>query len=340
MKAGKLPSDLLASLLERLPSDPRLLLGPGIGRDAAAIDLGNGRVLVSTTDPVTFATDQIGRYAVHVNANDVACLGARPAWFMATVLLPEKASPSLAETIFEEIRGACEELGVIAIGGHTEITLGLDRPIIAGAMLGETTAEALVRPDGAQAGDDLVLTKGIAIEGTALLALEAGEQLRARGVSERVIESAAKLLDDPGISVVRDAMTACQAVRVHAMHDPTEGGLATALLELGQASGLAINLNQEDVNILPETEEICRALDLDALGLLASGALLIAVAPEDCGRLCQTLGEAKITATRIGGLASLEGDAIIGSWNQPVPRFGRDELARFLEAMTEESASE
>ena len=87
MKAGKLPHDLLARLLERLPEDPRLLLGPGIGRDAAAIDIGNGRVLVAAADPVTFAADQIGRYAVHVNANDVACLGATPAWFMATVLL-------------------------------------------------------------------------------------------------------------------------------------------------------------------------------------------------------------------------------------------------------------
>ena len=103
MKAGKLPADLLARLLARLPADPRLLLGPGVGRDAAAIDLGGGRVLVAKADPVTFATDQIGRYVVHVNANDIACLGARPAWFLATVLLPVGAPPELAEAIFKQI---------------------------------------------------------------------------------------------------------------------------------------------------------------------------------------------------------------------------------------------
>ncbi|MCH8147617.1 MAG: ankyrin repeat domain-containing protein [Planctomycetes bacterium] len=125
MKAGKLPSDLLARLLARLPEDPRLLLGPGIGRDAAAIDMGGGRVLVAKADPVTFATKQIGRYVVHVNANDVACLGARPAWFMATVLLPEGATAELAEEIFEQIRSACDELGVTPVGGHTEIVAHL-----------------------------------------------------------------------------------------------------------------------------------------------------------------------------------------------------------------------
>ena len=152
MKAGKLPPELLERLLARLPSDPRLLLGPGIGRDAAAIDIGGGRALVAAADPVTFAKDQLGAYAVPVNANDVACLGARPAWFLATVLLPEEATPDLAEEIFEQIRTACETLDVALIGGHTEVTPGIDRPIGAGTMLREVDPQLLVRPEHARAG--------------------------------------------------------------------------------------------------------------------------------------------------------------------------------------------
>ena len=344
MKVGKLPSDLLARLLARLPPDPRLLLGPGVGRDAAAIDLGEGRVLVAKADPVTFATEQIGRYVVHVNANDVACLGARPAWFLATVLLPEAASPELAEEIFEQIRSACDELGVVPVGGHTEITLGLERPMIAGAMLGETTGEALVRPDGARAGDHLVLTKGIALEGTALLARDALPALRALAVPEEVIEAAARLLSQPGISVVREALAACRAAQpagrpgtgpgmLHALHDPTEGGLATALVELAQAAGLHVRLRRGDVPILPETAAVCAALRLDPLGLLASGALLSAVAPQGCEALCDAIRAEGIAATCIGDLASDGEDVIIDTRSpQPLPRFERDELARFLEA--------
>jgi len=120
---GKLPNELLARLLARLrPRDPRVVLGPAVGRDAAVIDAGGERLLVAKTDPVTFASDHIGWYTVHVNANDIACMGARPAWFLATVLLPEGASERQAEEIFGQVIDACEALGVELVGGHTEIT--------------------------------------------------------------------------------------------------------------------------------------------------------------------------------------------------------------------------
>jgi len=333
MQPGKLPSALLAELLARLPSDPRVLLGPAVGRDAAAIDLGAGRVLIAKTDPVTFATDQIGRYVVHVNANDIACLGAQPSWFLATVLLPEGATPALAEEIFEQIRGACAELDIVPIGGHTEITIGLDRPLIAGAMLGEATADDLVRPEGARAGDHLILTKGIAIEGTALLAREAPDALRSAGVPDATIAAAARLLIDPGISVVREARAACRAARVHALHDPTEGGLSTALQELAQAASLQARIRRNEVPILPETAAICAALRLDPMGLLASGALLIAAAPDDCDIIREALAAEKSVAVCIGDLAAGRRGDIIDSWSQqPLPHFERDELARWFAA--------
>jgi hydrogenase expression/formation protein HypE len=206
-------------------------------------------------------------------------------------------------------------------------------------MLGETTGEALVRPEGAQAGDHLVLTKGIALEGTALLARDAPQALRARGVPEAVIDASAHLLVQPGISVVREALAACRAGPVHALHDPTEGGLATALLELAQAAGLRVYLRRDDVPILPETATVCAALGLDPLGLLASGALLIAIEPEGCDAVCSAVRAEEVTATCIGELASGEGDAIIDTWSQtPLPSFERDELARFLQALGQGAA--
>src|SRR3990170_4978366 len=335
---GKLPNELLARLLARLrPRDPRVVLGPAVGRDAAVIDTGGERLLVAKTDPVTFASDHIGWYTVHVNANDIACMGARPAWFLATVLLPEGASERQAEEIFGQVIDACEALGVELVGGHTEITLGLGRPILVGAMLGEAEREALVQPAGAREGDALILTKGIAIEGTAVLAREAGERLRGLGVAEAALETARGYIFQPGISVVQDARAVCEAVRaaggaVHAMHDPTEGGLATAPYELAEASGLGVVVQADAVRVLPETEAVCAVASLSPWGLLASGALLVAVAEGDCERALEALGSASIPAARIGSMVKPEAGVIMVAQARStmVPRFARDEVARFL----------
>jgi hydrogenase maturation factor len=229
--------------------------------------------------------------------------------------------------------GACESLGVELVGGHTEVTIGLDRPIVVGAMLGEVERERLVRPESARPGDALILTKGIAIEGAAVLAREARERLLALGVAGAALDRAAAYLDDPGISVVREAQAVCDAVPVHAMHDPTEGGLATALHELALASGCGLGIEREAIKVLPEARVICEAAGLEPLGLLASGALLIAVAEADCARAIAAIEETGVAARRIGSLAG-QGEPVIMSVNRkggPLPRFERDEAARFLE---------
>jgi hydrogenase maturation factor len=336
LSAGKLPNEMLAELLARLRrTDPRVILGPGIGRDAAVIDAGGPRLLVAKSDPITFATDAIGWYAVHINANDVACLGGAPAWFLATVLLPEGASPSLAGEIFRQIDEACAGLGIELVGGHTEITYRLDRPLVSGALIGEVERDGLVRPDGAQDGDAIILTKGIAIEGTAVLAREAEDTLRARGVEPATLERAKQYIFEPGISVVSEARAACGAVRVHAMHDPTEGGLASALYEMAQAADTGIAVQSEAIPVLEETRAICRAAGLDPMGLLASGALLLAVAEADCDRAMAAVQSAGVGATRLGKISRAVSGVIIDSDNQtrPVPRFARDEVARFLTEM-------
>ena len=176
MDIGKFPPSLLDRLLQKTGvTDPRVVLGPGLGEDAAVLDMGE-TLLVAKSDPITFATDRIGWYAVQVNANDIACTGGVPRWFLATLLVPERFTEDQAEELFTQVLDACNDIGVALVGGHSEVTQGIDRPLVAGTMLGEVARDRLVRTGGAQEGDSLVVTQGIAIEGTALLALERAQE--------------------------------------------------------------------------------------------------------------------------------------------------------------------
>src|SRR5262245_33278454 len=221
LPVGKLRAELLERQFKKCASGgERVVVGPRVGEDAAVIDMGD-RYLVATTDPITFATDEAGWYALHVNANDLAVRGARPLWFLATVLLPEgRTSEEGVETLFGEVAAACAELGVALVGGHTEVPAGLPRVIVAGCMLGEVAKDRLVTTGGARVGDALLLTKGAPLEGAAILARERADEARQRGVPAGVIERARELLRRPGISVVPEARLACGAARVPAMHDP------------------------------------------------------------------------------------------------------------------------
>ena len=281
---GKLRADTLQAIFDKHPSkDPRVVVGPRVGEDAAVIDMGD-RYLVATSDPITFATAEIGWYALHVNANDIAVRGARPRWFLATVLLPAGAtSDASLDALFAELHAACDELEVTLVGGHTEITHGLDRPIIAGTMLGEVEKEKLVTTSGARVGDAIVMTKGVPLEGAAIIAREKEAELRARGVSPAVILRARGFLKSPGLSIRPEAEIACELTTVHAMHDPTEGGIATALVELADAAGVGLRIDRERIIVLPEGRALCAAFGLDPLGTIASGALLMTLAQADAG---------------------------------------------------------
>jgi hydrogenase expression/formation protein HypE len=329
---GKLPMEFLQVLLERYGGqDERLVVGPRVGEDAAVLDFGE-RYLVAKSDPITFATDEIGWYAVHVNANDIATMGATARWLLLTLLLPEKGTDrETVDGIFSQVHQACQALGIVLCGGHTEITYGLDRPIAVGLMLGEVEKADLVRTAYAQVGDHLILTKGIAIEGTAVLALELGDQLREQ-VGAELVAQGRRFLKEPGISVVREAEIVCQIGRPHAMHDPTEGGLATGLWEMAHASGKGIVVDPAQIHLFPETDAFCRALDLDPLGLIASGALLVAAAPEASTPMVEALAAAGIRAAVIGQV--VEGPPVVqmqaAGGSVPVPTYERDELARLL----------
>jgi hydrogenase maturation factor len=330
LRAGKLPPDLLASFIADLtPADKRLLLGPGVGEDAAFVSFGS-RTLIAKSDPITFATDRIGWYAIQVNANDIAASGGTPKWFLGTLLLPENEPASTACDIFKQLNDAATELGITLIGGHTEITVGLPRPIIAGTMLGEAAPSETVKTSSAEPGDAIILTSGIAIEGTAIIARESKSDLLQAGISERDIANAATFLDSPGISIVKAAQAATATGQVTAMHDPTEGGLAGALDEMAQASNTGISIDDNQVHIYPETHAICRALSLDPWGLIASGALLITSKQAGSEKIVNALATAGISASIIGTITDPAKGLIriVAGSPQPIPTFERDEIAR------------
>lgn len=335
LPVGKLPHDLLATLLAQAPSQhERVLLGPGIGLDCAVLEMGN-TALILKTEPITFATQDIGWYAVQIASNDIATTGATPQWMLVTLLLPENATTAESATeIGRQIFSACRQMGITLIGGHTEITYDLHRPIVVSTLIGEIAKDKVITPRGARPGDVVLLTKGIPIEGTAILAREFAAQLSTY-LSDDELKIAQNYIFDPGISVLRDAQIATQTGSVTAMHDPTEGGLATALWELAEAAGVRLRIIRERIPVPPLAQKVCQFFGLDPLGTIASGALILTSPPEDAPKILRALESAAITAAQIGVVESGSPDVVLieaGS-EKPLPRFARDEIARLYQEM-------
>ena len=330
---GKLPPAMLEEMIGQMPArHPRLLFGPRLGMDCAVLESAAG-LLVLKSDPVTFATDAIGWYVVQVNANDIATSGAEPRWFMLTALLPEETTtPELVQDIAHQVGEACRALGVTVIGGHTEITQGLTRPILIGTMLGETKRRHLVTAQGAQPGDRLLLTKGVPIEATAILARELPERLSDLLTPDE-LRQAQDFLYKPGISVLDDAHIAARIGRVTAMHDPTEGGLAGALWELADASQRTLVFDPSAVPIPDLARKVCDAFGLDPLAAIASGALLLTVQREDVSAVCKGLEKEGIPCAEIGDVKEGPPQVWINDDGQRrlLERPLRDEIARLFE---------
>lgn len=323
---GKLCHAALGRLLARAPGGPGVILGPGLGEDACALYT-RGEVLVASTDPITLASGDLGYYAVNVNANDVATMGARPRWLLASLLLPVGSDSTKVAGIFDRLTSACKGIKVALVGGHTEMTSAVTRPLIVGTMLGTVPRKRLVRPERAREGDVVLLTKRLAIEGTAIIARE-----RRRGVArilgERRAARARSMLFRPGISVVPEAMAAVGAAPVHAMHDPTEGGFISGVRELSFAAGLGVEIFEEKIPVYAETREICRDLGLDPLGLIASGSLLIVASPRSAKRIAAAIRRKRIECTEVGRMAGKRPRLMRAGRRLPFPAAGVDEITR------------
>ena len=294
---GKLPPSLLEKLVLGVvrKRDPRVLVGPSVGEDAAVIDFGD-KVLVVHSDPITGAVRNIGWYAVHIACNDVATRGAKPRWLLPVLLVP-RGRIELVERIAADVRRAADEIDATVIGGHTELTPGLNRPIVSMTAIGEAGRESYVTTSMCKPGDSIILTKGAAIEGTAIIASELEEMLRDR-ISRSVLERAKGFIER--ISIVRDAMTAISVGGVHAMHDPTEGGVAGGLQELAMASGLGVVAWEEEMIVAEETRAVLSAVGADPLRTISSGSLLIAVDPARAPAVLAGLKQRGIPASIIG----------------------------------------
>jgi len=338
LSEGKLPNDLLAAFLRELGAgDSRLLIAPGVGQDIAAVELSGEEVLLLKTDPITFATESIAYYSVAVNANDIATAGAQPRWLLATLLFPLGTTAEQVRQTMAELHAAATEFGMQICGGHTEITDAVQRPIISAHAAGTVSRSRLIDKKNMQEGDRLLLTKGIAIEGTSILAREFAALLRERGASEALLGKCRRFLREPGISIVCEARIAADTGAVTAMHDITEGGLATALEELSVAGRHRIRVFRNRIPILEETQKISAMLGIDPLGLIGSGSLLIACTVHAADALLQSIGAAGIRAVCIGEV--LEGgtgiEAVSGPGGSaiPWPHFEVDELARVFQEM-------
>jgi hydrogenase expression/formation protein HypE len=326
---GKLPADLLQEALAAIvwPA-PSLLVAPGIGEDVAAVDIDGHEVLVLTSDPVTLASEDVAHYAVTLSANDIATAGATPRWFVATLLFPPGSTASEVYAVMLQLKEACDRLSIVLCGGHTEITDAVRRTTIVGTMAGTVPRAGLLRKAGMQEGDRILMTKAVAVEGTALLARESGARLAGLGVSAQELGQGAALLDR--ISVVEEAAIARSFSGVTALHDVTEGGLATALVELSEAGRHQVHVRVDDIPVLPLTARVCGLLGLDPLGLLGSGSLLITCSAQQATPLVAALRAADIDVSDVGEvrrpgigvIATLRGQET--EW----PVFERDELTR------------
>jgi len=299
LPVGKLSNADLPGLLRRLKiPDRAVLIKPGIGEDTAAVDIRREEVLILTSDPITFATDSIGRYALLVNANDIATAGARPRWLLVTALYPPGTTLAGLRADLTELGKFCRKEGISIIGGHTEITPAVTQPVLVGSMAGTVLRTGLIDKKSIRKGDLILLTKALAVEGTALIAREFPEQLKRRGMTGEEIASCQKYIRR--ISILPEARIAASLPGVSALHDVTEGGLASALRELSIAGGHRIRVDLAKIPIFARTEKICRLLNLDPLGLIASGSLLICCRKNTYLTLVKNMKKARIRVSLIG----------------------------------------
>jgi hydrogenase expression/formation protein HypE len=298
LQPGKIPVDILKEIVFKNLGAPRseVILGPAAGIDGAVIDMGSKDAIVSM-DPITGAVEHIGMEAININANDIATFGVEPAFFFSCIMLPVGADSKIIDTISAQMHNAAKHLGIAIVGGHCEITPTIANPIVVGCIMGITEKGKYVTAAGAKAGDKIILTKTAGIEGTAILATDREEQLR-KIFNQTLIDGAKQFYNL--ISVVKDALTAYRTGGVHAMHDPTEGGILNGIHELADAADLGVRILKEKINIEPETTKLCRYYEIDPLQLMSSGALLIAADPDMAQKIINNLAAEHIYSDVIG----------------------------------------
>jgi hydrogenase maturation factor len=291
---GKLPPEMLESEVLRYSGAPRpeVLVGPGLGEDAALIRWGAEPFLVAASDPVVGATHGAGRLLVHINANDVACKGGEPAWFVVTLIVPVREGVAYIRRVMEEIHATCETLGIAVVGGHTELTDRYERPVVVGTMMGPSHCD--LRAEKIRKDDVILATKHVGLEGMSIIAHDRPDLLSF--LSGEELNTVRSWQND--LSILKEARLLRDLARY--LHDPTEGGLAGGLLEIRNSCGLGIALNMEEIPISPLTVKAADKIGFDPLHLISSGVLVAVLPPDKADEALKQLSDADIEARVIG----------------------------------------
>lgn len=321
MKSGKLPSDVLE---KRILSSFRfkreeVLVRSKVGEDCSVLDFGEYACVVST-DPITGASNEIGRLAVHISCNDVAANGVEPFGLLFTILAPEGTTLEVLQDIVRQAAEEAASLKVEIIGGHTEITPAVNRIVVSTTAIGRAAKDRVVTSSGAKPGDYIILTKWAGLEGTAIIAHDFEKRLRGR-MDDALLESAQAMMGH--ISVVKEGMIAGK-MGATAMHDVTEGGVLGALWELAEASGVGLRIYWDKIPVRPETRTICEEFGLNPLKLISSGCMLITC--RDGQGMLEALNREGIPASIIGEVVEEGRTLVSGEREEPIDPPESDEL--------------
>ena len=327
MESGKIDTTNLKELILNKLSTKRddILVGPAVGEDSAVIDFGEW-VLIISSDPITGVNKGMGSLAVNVACNDLAANGAEIIGIQQVLLFPPELKEDEIKAIVEDINQAAEKLGIAILGGHTEITDLVRKPLVSCTAVGKAKKDSYVTSADAQIGDDIIVTKWAGYEGTAILANDFEAELLQRGVGPEIIKEAQKFAED--ISVVKEGQLGAK-LKVNAMHDVTEGGLYGALCELATASEVGFEIEIDKIPLHSATKKITSCFNLNPYKLISSGMMLIISSESD--KLLKELAKAGINATKIGKITN--GQRIVKSeeGNIKLDKPPKDELWRFLE---------
>ncbi|MBQ6772795.1 MAG: AIR synthase family protein [Synergistaceae bacterium] len=273
-------------------SRPDLLVGGGLGEDAALIKVNEG-ILVAASDPVTGAVKNAGSLLVHVNANDLACKGADPAWLVVTLIIPDRLGADFIASIMKEIHETCKALNIAIAGGHTELTDKYDSPVISGTMLGMTKYELDTKK--IHEGDYILLTGHAGLEGMSIIANDREDLFRDIFTSEQI-----NIIKSWGseLSIIKPAEILREFS--HYMHDPTEGGLNGALFETSEACNMGIEFIEGSIPVHDFTRRAAEKLRFNPLNLISSGMLLAVMPGERVNEAQRKLAESNIASSVIG----------------------------------------
>lgn len=329
-KIGKVPTEILKNSVYPFLGNKReeVLVHSGLGEDCSVIDYGDN-VAVISTDPITGANKNSGYIGVYISTNDIAACGARPIGIMVTLLLPAGSDETMLKDIMEGIHKGANRLGVEVLGGHSEITDGVVKPIISVTALGIAKKNEYVTSSGAKPGDDVIVTKALGLEGTAVLASDYEDILNKALGCEAVLKAKSFI---ENLEVVEEGIAAAK-VGVTAMHDITEGGLLGAAYEVAEASGVGMEILEENLPIYPETKAICEFFQINPLGLISSGSMLICTPKGK--EVIEALKSKGISATIIGKITQKDKILISKGSSSIIIPPERDELYVAIERATQ-----